>query len=248
MRHSDRARWSISQKLQILIVSAQERKSRDRRAYMSEHLESADEADPKSIDRTESETIAAEGSDLGSFLRRQLPYLSVLGLAIVGVAYTNMARQPLVGYWEFLALATGVVCVVAEWPKLDGRQAHLRLIWMQSVHWVAVLVAMNVMLLSGVQQFIPTPATSLVLLLLLALGTFLAGLNLSLLPICFLGLSLALAVPVVSWLKQSILFLVLIAVFLIGVAVVLWPKRSELGATKIGSAIAGRTSRRGLGG
>jgi hypothetical protein len=121
-----------------------------------------------------SETVIADHSDLGSFLRRQVPYISVLGLAIVGVAYTNMAHQPLVGYWEFLALATGVVCIITEWPKLDGRQAHLRLIWMQSVHWVAVLVAMNVMLLSSVQQFVPTPATSLVLLILLALGTFLA--------------------------------------------------------------------------
>ena len=193
------------------------------------------------------ETVIADRSDWGSVLRRQVPYISVLGLAIVGVAYTNMAHQPLVG-WEFLALATGVVCIITEWPMLDGRQAHLRLIWMQSVHWVAVLVAMNVMLLSSVQQFVPTPATSLVLLLLLALGTFLAGLNLSLLPICFLGLSLALAVPVVSWLKQSILFLVLIAVFLVGVAVTLWPKRSELTATKIGGAVARRTSRRRLGG
>jgi hypothetical protein len=173
-----------------------------------------------------SETVIADHSDLGSFLRRQVPYISVLGLAIVGVAYTNMAHQPLVGYWEFLALATGVVCIITEWPKLDGRQAHLRLIWMQSVHWVAVLVAMNVMLLSSVQQFVPTPATSLVLLIFC----------LSLLPICFLGLSLALAVPVVSWLKQSILFLVLIAVFLVGVAVTLWPKRSELAATKVGDA------------
>ena len=180
---------------------------------------------------------------MGSFLRRQLPYIGVLGLAVVGVAYTNMAHQPLVGYWEFLALATGVVCVVAEWPKLHDGQGRFRLIWTQSIHWVAVLVAMNIMLLSGVQQFVPTPATSLMLLLLLALGTFLAGLNLSLLPICFLGLALALAVPVVSWLKQSILFLALIAVFLVGIVVTLWPKRSELANTKIGSAIARRASR-----
>jgi hypothetical protein len=220
---------------------------------MSDNLGPVREHSDREVEKTESdfeknEAITAGGSDWGSFLRRQLPYLSVLALAIVGVAYTNMAHQPLVGYWEFLALATGVVCIVAEWPKRDGRQAHLRLIWMQSVHWVAVLVAMNIMLLSGVQQFVPTPATSLVLLLLLALGTFLAGLNLSLLPICYLGLSLALAVPAVSWLKQSVLFLVLIAVFLLGVAVMLWPKRSELAATKIGGAIAGRTSRRGVGG
>jgi hypothetical protein len=193
-----------------------------------------------------SETVIADHSDWASFLRRQVPYMSVLGLAIVGVAYTNMAQQPLVGYWEFLALATGVVCVVTDWPKLDDRQARLRLIWKQSVHWVAVLVAMNIMLLSGVQQFVPTPATSLVLLLLLALGTFLAGRNLSLLPICFLGLSLALAVPALSWLKQSLLFLALIAVFLVGVAVMLWPKRSDLATTRIGRAVTRRTSRHGV--
>ena len=32
-----------------------------------------------------------------SFLYRQLPYLIVLVLAIVGVAYTNISHEPLVG-------------------------------------------------------------------------------------------------------------------------------------------------------
>jgi hypothetical protein len=110
------------------------------------------------------------------------------------------------------------------------------LIWTQAVHWAAVLVVMNIMLLSGVQQFIPTPATSLVLLLLLALGTFLAGLNLSLLPICFLGAALAFAVPIISWLKLSALFLVLVIVFLVGIAMALLPKRSEQMAARKSAA------------
>jgi hypothetical protein len=54
-------------------------------------------------------------SGMAGFLQKQLPYIAVLALAISGVAYTNMSRQPLVGYWEFLALAMGVVCVVTEW-------------------------------------------------------------------------------------------------------------------------------------
>jgi hypothetical protein len=208
---------------------------------MSDNFELAQASGEKSTGLTrpeseESETAIAGHSNWGSSLLRQLPYILVLGFAIVGVAYTNMAHQPLVGYWEFLALATGLVCIVAEWPKLDDKQGRLRLIWTQSVHWVAVLVAMNIMLLSGVQQFIPAPATSLVLLLLLALGTFLAGLNLSLLPVCFLGLALALAVPVISWLKQSVLFLVLIGVFLAGVAMTLWPRRpGQTAASEIGT-------------
>jgi hypothetical protein len=77
-----------------------------------------------------SETAFADHrSAWGSTLRRQLPYILVLWLAIVGVAYTNMAHQPLVGCSEFLALATGLVCVVTEWPKLDDRQGRFRLIW-----------------------------------------------------------------------------------------------------------------------
>src|SRR6516165_10192923 len=103
-------------------------------------------------------------SGMANFLWRQLPYVVALVLAIAGVAYTNISHQPLVGYWEFLALAIGVVCVVTKWPEIEGKQAQLRLVWTQALHWVAVLVTMNVMLVSSVQQLLPTPATSLVLL------------------------------------------------------------------------------------
>jgi hypothetical protein len=98
-----------------------------RRVHISDNLEPVQRSGEKSVGRTESnleegEAVIADRSDLGSFLRRQLPYVLLLGLAIVGVAYTNMAHQPLVGYWEFLALATGVVCVVAECQSLtEGR-------------------------------------------------------------------------------------------------------------------------------
>src|SRR5262252_4065001 len=136
-------------------------------------------------------------SSYTSFLYWQLPYIVVLVLAISGVAYTNISHQPLVGYWEFLTLAMAVVCVVTEWVKVDDRQARWQLILK---HWGAILIAMNIMLLAGVQQFMPAPATGLVLLMLLALGAFLAGLNLSSLQICFLGVAMAIAVPAIAWL------------------------------------------------
>ena len=81
---------------------------------------------------------------------------------------------------------------------------------------------MNIMLFSGVQQLLPTLATSLVLLILLGLGTFLAGVHLASLQIGFLGLALALAVPAISWVKQSALFLILAVVFLVGLAMAFW--------------------------
>jgi hypothetical protein len=156
------------------------------------------------------------------FLWQQLPYIVALVLAIAGVAYTNASHQPLVRYWEFLALAIGVVCVINKWPELDSKQAHWRLIWTQALHWVAVLVTMNIMLVSGVQQLLPTPATSLVLLILLALGTFLAGVNLLSLQIAFLGLAMGLAVPAISWLQRSVIFFLLGAMLLVGLGITFW--------------------------
>ena len=47
-------------------------------------------------------------SSVARFLWQQLPYIVALVLAIAGVAYTNASHQPLVRYWEFLALAIGV--------------------------------------------------------------------------------------------------------------------------------------------
>jgi hypothetical protein len=43
-------------------------------------------------------------------------------------------------------------------------------------------------------------------------------------------------VPIISWLKLSVLFLVLIIIFLIGIAMTLWPKRSGQTATRKSAA------------
>ena len=176
---------------------------------------------------SDAEGLPSTHSRMAQFLWQQLPYLVALLLAIGGVAYTNVSHQPLVGYWEFLALAIGVVCVVTKWPETEGRESRLRLIWTQALHWIAVLFTMNIILLAGVQQLLPTPATGLVLLTLLALGTFLAGVSLLSLQISFLGLAMVGAVPAISWLKQSIFFFLLGAVLLIGLAISFWLRQDR---------------------
>jgi hypothetical protein len=171
-------------------------------------------------------------SSQSNFLLRQLPYIAALVLAVAGVAYTNLSQQPLVGYWEFLAVAVGVVCIVTQWEFAPDKSARFRLIWTQAIHWAAVLVAMNIMMLSRVQSILPAQAISLVLLIILALGTFLAGVGFLSLQICFLGLAMALAVPAIAWLTQSFLFLVLAAALVIGLGVAFWPSRGKRRAAK----------------
>jgi hypothetical protein len=171
--------------------------------------------------RFDSETASPSG--FATFLRRQAPYLVALFLALVGVAYTNVSHQPLTAYWEFLALAMAVMCVVTQWENAPDRNSRVRLIGTQALHWAAVLVAMNVLVLNRVQSMLPAPALSLVLLTLLALGTFLAGVNFLSVQICFLGLVMLLAVPAIAWLTQSFLFLALALVLIVGVGVAIWP-------------------------
>jgi hypothetical protein len=62
---------------------------------------------------------------------------------------------------------------------------------------------------------------------LLALGSFLAGLNLASLELGFLGMVLAFAVPAISWLKQSMLFLIIAAVLAIGIGMAVWSSRKS---------------------
>lgn len=155
---------------------------------------------------------------------RNLPYVATLALAIFGVAYSNFSGHAINGYWEFLAIAMALVCVLTGWPNAPEGQTRLRLVWTQAAHWVTILVAMNLVLLQGFQQLMPVQATGLVLLLLLGVGTFLAGINLMSLRICFLGAAMALSIPAMTWLKQASLLLLLGGVAIAGLAIAFWPR------------------------
>src|SRR5262249_22174020 len=112
-----------------------------------------------------------------SFWLSQLPYVAVFALTILGVAYTSFSHQRLAGYWEFIALVMAAVCITTGWPNVHSKKARLRLVWTQALHWIAFLVTMNIVLSTGVQMMLTTPTTGLALLMLLALGTFVAGVH-----------------------------------------------------------------------
>lgn len=154
------------------------------------------------------------------FYYRKLPYLALLALTIAGVAFTSVTHTPLIRYWELLAAATAIICIATGWPDYD-KNGRFELIWKQVAHWAAIIVAMRIILLPGIQTMFTGPATGYALLLLLALGTFLAGLNISW-HLCVLGFAMALAVPAMLWLKQTAFLALLIAAAIIGIGVVLW--------------------------
>jgi hypothetical protein len=156
----------------------------------------------------------------------KLPYIAMLALTIFGVAYTSVSQQPLIGYWEVLAVAIGLVCGTTGWLRFHDPKARFRMVWAQSLLWLAFLVTMNIVLLLNVQRMLNAPATGLTLLMLLALGTFVAGVFVSW-RICVLGIIMALSVPAIAWLTESALLLVLGVIALIEIAMTFWWRPSE---------------------
>ncbi|MGB9215761.1 MAG: hypothetical protein WCC42_11025, partial [Pseudolabrys sp.] len=140
---------------------------------------------------------------------KELPYVGVLILTLLGVAYTSFTKRPTTGYWEFLVPVTGVVCIWSGWRYTDDKKVQLRLIWTQAAHWLAFFAAMNLLLLPNVQKMLNADATGLAILLLLALGTFVAGVHIPALDVCILGFVMALFVPAIAWIEEAALIVLL---------------------------------------
>ncbi|MGA8690491.1 MAG: hypothetical protein WB662_11440 [Methyloceanibacter sp.] len=77
------------------------------------------------------------------------------------------------------------------------------MVWTQALHWLAFLIAMNLVLLPTVQRMMDAEATSFAILMLLALGTFTSGVHILSWQICLLGLVMAVGVPASAWMERS---------------------------------------------
>jgi hypothetical protein len=153
---------------------------------------------------------------------RTLPYGVVLVLTLIGIAYTSFSKHAITGYWQLLVPVIGIVCVGSGWHRAHDKEARMHLIWTQALHWLAFLAGMNLVLLPGVQNMLNADATGLAILLLLSLGTFVAGVHISSWQVCVLGLVMALGVPAIAWIEESALILVLGLLVLLGVGMTFW--------------------------
>jgi hypothetical protein len=163
-------------------------------------------------------------------LIKDWPYFTMLGLALFGVARTSIARGAMTNYWIVVAPFFAVVCVITRWRHVEGKAPHWRLIKTVALHWLAVLVAMYLVFVSDVKQMMNSDASALVLLTVLALGTFTAGVHVAAWRICVVGVVLALAVPAIAWLDQATLLLLLIATALVAIFVLYFMyKRQDQG-------------------
>lgn len=138
----------------------------------------------------------------------QAPYILMLAGAFGGVAYAAFSTAPSALYWKILTPCFGLLCVVAGWAGAPDRGGRIRLVWTQAAHWAAFLIAMLLLFRPEVQAVMPGRSTEIGLLLLLALGTFVAGVHAGSWRIVAVGALLAVSVPLLAFVQQTALLIV----------------------------------------
>ena len=172
---------------------------------------------------------AAQPLQRRSFVAREFPYILLLVLAVVGIAYTSVSPDSSVAYWKVLAPVFAIVCIVSQWSRVAaGGGAKTRLIIVQLVHWGAFLFTILLVFLPGVQVTLSSVVSAQIILYLLALSTFLAGLHNVSWQLMAVGVLMALSVPAIAYLERSVLIGVVIvaAVVLVIVAYVFQRRRA----------------------
>ncbi len=171
---------------------------------------------------------APPSRSLGRALLAEAPYLMMLVAGFVGVALAG-GPTPQLLYWQVLAPVFGVLCIAAGWKAAAGRGQRMRLVWTQASHWAAFLAAMLMLYLPSVRGVVNDNATEIGLLLLLGLGTLVAGIHAGSWRIIAVGAVLGASVPAVATLQQSVMLVVAggMLVVLVGAAFVFARARIE---------------------
>jgi hypothetical protein len=151
------------------------------------------------------------------WLLQDSPYITMLVLALVGVTF-HVAVQ----YWVVLTPVFCVMCIIAGWRHFDTRGSHLRLVISMVLSWGALMLAIYVLKNNGVEGVLTATANELAMLTLLALGTFVAGVQAQVWRICAVGGVLFLAVPGIGWLDQSVMLLAAATLLIIAVGGLVW--------------------------
>jgi hypothetical protein len=154
-----------------------------------------------------------------------IPYIAMLVLALAGVAL----RLPVI-YWVVLIPVFAVISIAEGWRHFTPGGDRFKLVYGVALDWCALLVAVYLLYNGGVAGVMNANATALAMMTLLALGTFVAGVQARLWQMCAVGGILFLAVPGLGWLDQSPLLISAAVCVIIAVSGATWwliPRRKD---------------------
>lgn len=164
-------------------------------------------------------------SRLTGRLRRLTVYeyilLALMALAVIGVGITYFIPDKSYRYWLAMIPVFGIGCTSIEWSRLRRQDLGIwKTLRNQLIHWFGVLVSVYLVhMLLNIQQLTKQNA-GLIVLLVLALGTFLAGIQLGW-RLFVLGVFLWVILVMAAYLQGSLWVMILIGVVMISLFIYL---------------------------
>jgi len=147
-------------------------------------------------------------------LYEELMLLVLLGLALAGIAWTDISPLGSRWYWYLMVPVYFVASLLTEMPHVrHGRYPWRSVLWYQLWQWLAVLAAVWLVFLIQQVGRLNNETTGLILLLLFALSTFVAGLRMGWL-FRLAGLFLAASLLMVVYLERYLWLIVLLGLLL----------------------------------
>ena len=142
------------------------------------------------------------------------------------MAWTTVTGQPKSIYWMMFTPVAALICIIEGYRACQTAGDWLRLSITQIVQWIAIGIAMYVLMLTPVRGLMNDDAVGLTLLTFIALGVFLSGLHERVWRLCVLGVFLGIAVPVLAWIESAVLLMAGLLLVLCVVGFLIWEFRS----------------------
>jgi hypothetical protein len=162
------------------------------------------------------EAVKAAGE---SFLKDvkvfEIIFVLLMVLSLIGVGITDFSPARSYWYWFAMAPVFACACLILEWTRFRSEgKSWLDILRTQLLTWFGLLLAVQVVFLLLRGGRLTYESTGLVILLLLALTTFIVGINLGY-QLCLVGVFLGLTALVVAYLEQYLWVLLLVALLVV---------------------------------
>lgn len=173
-----------------------------------------------------STAVSEERATQKSLLRRlfglyEIILIVLILLAIIGIGITDFSPADSHRYWFAMVPVFAGACLILEWSRARGRgQKWTTILRTQLLLWLGLLLAVRLAYLLLHTGRLDNENTGLIILLLLALTTFFAGIHLGW-RLFIVGIFLGLALIGATYLEEFVWMFLIMAIVVVAIFLLL---------------------------
>ena len=171
-------------------------------------------------------TVSEQSTTKKSVMKRlfgiyEIIFIVLILLSIIGIGITDFSPRDGHLYWFAMVFVFAGACLILEWSRARGKgQKWTTIVRSQLLLWFGLLVAVRLVYLLLHAGRLDNENTGLIILLLLALTTFFAGIHLGW-RLCLVGGFLGAALVAATYLEEYVWMLVIIAMVILAIVFLL---------------------------